>query len=163
MRGSILSRPLRPPSRANDESGDSQFAKDQRLLEGRRARIIEHEESLRRLRLENPSPALKNEILEENKAALELHRQVTQQQEEAKRRYEQSAEAEAQRMNEAANEAAANAKREKLLAAQKMMEENRLAAEAKKRAAAEEAARTHALERQNAQFMNEAYRRRSLR
>lgn len=165
MRGSILSRPLRPPSRINDESIDAEFQKSVQREEARRLKYSVLDESMKKMHIaaDKPDIETKLRLFAENKQVYQEHQHHVLQSEHAARQEEERL---AQKLLEHEQEEVrkyTSEKQRKQEEAKRIMDENRRLAELRKQSHAETKEREHALERQNLSVLEAAYSQRRMR
>ncbi|CUI15339.1 Hypothetical protein, putative [Bodo saltans] len=164
MRNSILSRPLRPPSRINDESSETQLQRDERLLRARRERAAIIDENMRKLHLADKADIeTKLKLFEENKNCFEEHQQFSAEAEAAKRAYEEKLRVEVHDREQQELARAANSNERKKAEARSFMEENKRLAEEKHKRQLEEKTRDQSLDRENNAVQSIAFSQRRLR
>lgn len=164
MRHSILSRPLRPPSRINDETVETEFEKSERLLRGRRDRANATEETMRALHLgDKADPQAKMRLFEENKHCFEEHQHHSAEAHAAERDYEENLRREILEREERELQYAASSKERKRQEARAFMDENKRLAEEKHKRLLEEKLRDQSLDRENIAIQDATFSHRRLR
>jgi hypothetical protein len=164
MRNSILSRPLRPPSRINDESSETQLQKDERLLRARRERAAMIDETMRHLHLnDKPDIEAKLKLFEENKHCFHEHQQLSAEAEAAKRDYEEKLRQEVAEREQQDLLRAMSSKERKRIEARTFMEENKRLADERHKRQLEEKIRDQSLDRENNAAQAIAFSQRRLR
>lgn len=164
MRNSILSRPLRPPSRINDESSETQQEKDERLLRARRDRAAAIDDFMKHMHLgDKPDVETKLRLFEENKSSFEEHQHFTEDARAAQREYDEKMSREVIHRDQEEQLKAASTNDRKKAAARAFMEENKRLAEEKQKRLNEEKLRDQLLDRENNSVQAAAFSQRRLR
>jgi hypothetical protein len=160
-RCSILARPIKAPGRANEETVDAQFEKEQAHLAAKRQRLLSSEEYLRRGHADKRSASEKLELLNESKLTYEEHKQIHE--ENARRAAELEAQALQDRLNRenADAEEKARQKAQKQQEAKQVMEANKQLAESRKERERQEKLLSHMQDRVNLTIQQQAIERRS--
>jgi hypothetical protein len=164
MRHSILSRALRPPSRINDETIETEFEKNERLLRARRDRAIATEENMRSLHLGNkPDPEAKLKLFVENKNCFEEQQHHISETQASERFYEEKLRQTILEREQSEIQRALAEKERKRLEARVIMDENKRLAEEKHKRQTVEREKDQLLDRENNAVQAAAFSQRRLR